>query len=129
LSKSFMTGLRIGWLVASPRRIRSLTGLKRAMDLGCPPLMQGIALSLLSEGEYERHLSRAREHYKERRDAALEALKAHMPEGVTWTRAKEDFICGLNCRTVILALPCFFSLLSAAWRSFPGLCTTWTIVS
>jgi DNA-binding transcriptional MocR family regulator len=29
------------------------------MDLGSPPLMQGIALSLLKSGEYDAHLKKA----------------------------------------------------------------------
>ncbi len=91
LSKSFMCGLRTGWLVSSPERIRSLLALKRAMDISCPPLMQGIALEILESGAYDEHIARAREHYKVRRDAALAALKRHMPEGVTWTRPVGGF--------------------------------------
>jgi DNA-binding transcriptional MocR family regulator len=85
LSKSFMVGLRIGWLITNPEKARSLISLKRAMDLGCPPLMQGIALSLLRTGEYDAHLEKAREHYRLRRDTAIEAFARNMPDGVTWT--------------------------------------------
>jgi 2-aminoadipate transaminase len=85
LSKSFMCGLRVGWMVSSKERIRSITSLKRAIDVSCPPLMQGIALSLLETGEYDKHLLRAGEHYKIRRDATIEALERFMPDGVTWT--------------------------------------------
>ena len=91
LSKSFMCGLRIGWLVTSPERVRSLVALKRAIDIGCPPLMQGIALSLLRSGEYDTHLLRARDHYRVRRDAAIEALGRFMPDGVTWTTSAGGF--------------------------------------
>jgi DNA-binding transcriptional MocR family regulator len=91
LSKSFMVGLRIGWLITNPEKIRTLITLKRAMDLGCPPLMQGIALSLLRSGEYDSHLERAREHYRLRRDAAIEALERCMPAGVTWTVPQGGF--------------------------------------
>ncbi len=85
LSKSFMCGLRIGWLVSSPERVRSIIGLKRAMDIGCPPLMEGIALSLLRSGEYDEHLSRVRRRYRTRRDIVLEALERCMPDGVAWS--------------------------------------------
>ena len=91
LSKSFMVGLRIGWLVTEPDKIRSLVTLKRAMDLGSPPLMQAIAESLLSTGAYDKHLSKARNHYRIRRDAAIEALARYMPDGVTWTVPKGGF--------------------------------------
>src|SRR4029077_7248564 len=36
-------------------------------------------------------LTRAREHYRVRRDAALEHLKRCMPAGVTWTQPKGGF--------------------------------------
>jgi DNA-binding transcriptional MocR family regulator len=91
LSKSFMCGLRIGWLVSSAERVRALVGLKRAMDISCPPLMQGLALTLLRSGAYDEHAARARQHYRTRRDAALKALKEHMPKGVSWTHPKGGF--------------------------------------
>jgi 2-aminoadipate transaminase len=86
LSKSFMVGLRIGWLIGDEERINMMCSLKKAMDLGSPPLMQGIALSLLKTGEYDAHLKKAREHYKVRRDTVVESLKKNMPDGVTWTK-------------------------------------------
>ena len=91
LSKSFMVGLRIGWLIGDEERIKSLCALKRAIDLGSPPLMQGIALSLLKSGEYDAHLKRAREHYRIRRDTIIESLEKNMPEGVNWTKPSGGF--------------------------------------
>jgi DNA-binding transcriptional MocR family regulator len=91
LSKSFMCGLRIGWLVTSAERIRALSPLKRVMDIACPPLMQGIAVELLRSGEYVRHITRVREHYRIRRDATLEAFERFMPDGVTWTVPEGGF--------------------------------------
>ncbi len=85
LSKSFICGLRIGWLITGKDRINSLIGLKRAMDIACPPLMQGIALASLATGKYGEHIIRAREHYKIRMDATHQALKKNMPAGVSWT--------------------------------------------
>ena len=91
LSKSFMTGLRTGWLVAPPEKIRSMTALKRAMDITCPPLMQGLAEELLVSGEYDRHLEHIRKFYRERRDITLDVLEKNMPEGVKWTRPEGGF--------------------------------------
>jgi DNA-binding transcriptional MocR family regulator len=44
LSKFFICGLRVGWLVSSAERAQGLVGFKRAMDLGGPPLVQTMAL-------------------------------------------------------------------------------------
>ncbi len=85
LSKAFMCGLRVGWMISSRERIQSIISLKRAIDISCPPLMQGIVLSLLKTGEYDNHLHRARKHYRARRDATIEALEHFMPDGVKWT--------------------------------------------
>ena len=91
LSKSFMPGLRVGWLLTNPERVRSLSALKRAMDLACPPFMQGVALSLLRSGEYDAHLQRVRDVYRVRRDTALEAFTRYMPDSVSWTMSQGGF--------------------------------------
>ena len=91
LSKSFMCGLRVGWMVSSAERIKSIVGLKRAIDISGPPLMQGIALALLESAAYDEHLVRAREHYRIRRDVVLDSLKKCMPAGVTWTCPQGGF--------------------------------------
>jgi 2-aminoadipate transaminase len=91
LSKSYMTGLRIGWLIASPEKIRSMTALKRAMDITCPPLTQEMASQLIRSGEYDRHLEAVREFYRKRRYIVLAALEKHMPDGVKWTRPGGGF--------------------------------------
>ncbi len=91
LSKSFMGGLRVGWLVADQARLETMANLKRTMDLGGPPLMEGMALALLNSGRYDDHLPRARAYYARRRDAALEALERCMPPGVRWTRPAGGF--------------------------------------
>jgi len=88
---TFMTGLRIGWLVASPERVRSILLLKRAMDLGCPALMQALAHAALTNGAYDRHLPVVRRAYRERAEALLSALARHMPDGVRWTEPQGGF--------------------------------------
>ncbi len=91
LSKSYMCGLRVGWMISSRECIRSIVSLKRAMDISCPPLMQGIAFSLLKSGIYDDHLIKVRQYYQERSTVLLEALKKHMPDGITWTEPKGGF--------------------------------------
>ncbi|MCP4400156.1 MAG: PLP-dependent aminotransferase family protein [bacterium] len=91
LSKTFMGGLRVGWLISSTERVRSLSTLKQAMDIACPLLMQGIALSLLRSGEYDTHIRHVKEYYRKRRDLTLEALQRYMPKGVSWTDPQGGF--------------------------------------
>jgi DNA-binding transcriptional MocR family regulator len=92
LSKSFISGLRVGWIVTSEERIRALTRIKKAMDLGCPPLMQGIARAFLEDSAgYTEHRIRVREHYRKLRDTTLEALANFMPPGISWTKPQGGF--------------------------------------
>lgn len=90
LSKSFIAGLRVGWIISTEERIRTLTRIKKTMDLGCPPLIQGIAREFLETG-YEEHRKRVTAGYRERRDRTLEALGQYMPDGVTWTLPRGGF--------------------------------------
>lgn len=91
LSKAFMCGLRVGYMISSRERIQSLTALKRAADISSPPLMEAIALALLESGAYDEHVKRARIHYQTRCITTLNALERHMPPGVEWTRPQGGF--------------------------------------
>ena len=92
LSKSFISGLRVGWIVTSEERVRALAQIKKLMDLGCPPLMQGIAQAFLEDPQgYRAHREKIREYYRGLRDAALAALERFMPKGVTWTKPEGGF--------------------------------------
>ncbi len=120
LSKSFMCGLRIGWMVSSAERIRFLGTLKRAMDIGCPSLMQGIAFSLLRTGEYDAHLKNARRHYQIRRNATVKALKLHMPEGVVWTEPEGGFHMWVELPGGYSSIVLFLLAIERGVAFFPG---------
>ncbi len=90
ISKSFMTGLRIGYLAADRPFIDDLLPYKRYLDLGGPALTQAIAAAFLNDG-YDAHLLRVREYYRVRADATVEALAQSVPAGVTFTRPEGGF--------------------------------------
>lgn len=92
LSKSFISGLRVGWIVTSEERVRVLAQIKKSTDLGCPPLMQGIAQAFLEDPDgYRAHRERIKNHYRALRDETLASLEKYMPSGVTWTRPAGGF--------------------------------------
>ncbi len=91
LSKTVMSGLRVGWMISSPERIRAFTRLKRLMDQTCPPLMQGIVTKLFQTGKYDDHLNRILSIYQDRKNVMIESLKQLMPESVTWTSPEGGF--------------------------------------
>ena len=84
-SKTLTPGLRIGWVCAAAPIVRRLTLVKQASDLNCS-LINQMVMCDVAVGTYPAQVERATALYRERRDAILAALAAHMPEGVTWTR-------------------------------------------
>jgi len=85
-SKSLFPGLRAGAVLARGRSVDALLALRGATDLGGALPLQVALADFLRSGAYDRHLSSLRRHLRARRDAALEALAAHLPPGSRWTR-------------------------------------------
>jgi DNA-binding transcriptional MocR family regulator len=78
LSKTVGGGLRVGWIAASgPVRDRILRE-KRADDMHSATLTQLAVAGFLQAGEYTGHIERARDFYRVRRDALIEAADKHL---------------------------------------------------
>ncbi|WP_340240113.1 PLP-dependent aminotransferase family protein [Sulfitobacter pontiacus] len=84
-SKTLSPGLRVGWVCAAMPVISQLVLMKQAADLHSATLNQ-IAVASVAEQHFDSHIDTIRSAYRARRDAMLEALQAHMPEGVSWTK-------------------------------------------
>jgi 2-aminoadipate transaminase len=119
ISKSFMTGLRAGFLVADRTLIAELLSYKRYMDLGSPSIVQAIAAAFLTGG-YPKHLERMRAYYRTRRDAALRALEEHMPDGVTWTRPQGGFQMWVTLPRGISSIQLFLQGIDRGVAILPG---------
>jgi GntR family transcriptional regulator/MocR family aminotransferase len=79
-SKSLAPGVRLGWISAPPDLVEELREQKSAADSGSPAIDQLALAALVSSGEYERHIVRARRTYRRRRDLLVAALRACLPE-------------------------------------------------
>jgi DNA-binding transcriptional MocR family regulator len=98
-SKIMAPGLRLGWLMGPPGWIERLIGSGlRNMSGGANPLVANILATYCRKGLLEPHIEELRRVYRERRDVMLEALAAHVPAGVRWTRPGGGFF-------IWLALP------------------------
>ncbi|TDD87318.1 PLP-dependent aminotransferase family protein [Actinomadura rubrisoli] len=79
-SKTLAPGLRLGWLVLPPRLVADVAAAKLLADRGSPVIDQLTFADFLARGEFDRHLRRMRPVYRRRRDALLDALRAHLPD-------------------------------------------------
>jgi 2-aminoadipate transaminase len=83
-SKTLAPGLRLGYVVAPPALYPKLLQAKQAADLHTPSFNQRLVHEVLRDGFLDQHVPRIRSLYKTQRDAMLVALKAYMPDSVSW---------------------------------------------
>lgn len=85
-SKKLIPALRVGFLLCPPALRQRLVALKHTMDLGTSALLQHALAELLERGLLAAHLRRTLPVYRARRDALDEALREHLPPGISWER-------------------------------------------
>ncbi|MEO3755727.1 PLP-dependent aminotransferase family protein [Streptomyces sp. B6B3] len=95
-SKTFWTGLRIGWVRAAPEVIRRLVGARAQADLGSPVMEQLALVWLMTSGGWDEAIALRRAGVREYRAAMVDALRRRLPDwefhvpsgGLTlWVRA------------------------------------------
>jgi 2-aminoadipate transaminase len=83
-SKTFASGLRVGWALVPPA-VRDRLVLAAESATLCPPTFNQLLVSrYLAAHDWRGQVKTFTEVYRERRDAMLAALEAHLPEGSTW---------------------------------------------
>jgi 2-aminoadipate transaminase len=85
-SKTLAPGIRLAWIVAPKPIIAKLVQAKQAADLHTGTFVQMVANDICQRGFLKQHVKKLCEIYHQRRDAMLDALAEHMPEGVSWPR-------------------------------------------
>jgi 2-aminoadipate transaminase len=84
-SKILSPGIRLGWVIAPAQVIERLIQAKQGADLHTPTFNQMVAYEVARSGFLDHHIHSIRQLYRERRDAMLESLETHAPDGVCWT--------------------------------------------
>ncbi len=78
-SKTLAPGIRIGWMSVPVDLVDEIKAEKSALDSGSPTIEQLAFADLLASGEYDRHVARARQVYRHRRDALVGVVARHLP--------------------------------------------------
>jgi DNA-binding transcriptional MocR family regulator len=78
-SKTFWTGLRIGWVRAAPEVIRALVAARSYADLASPVVEQLALAWLMTGGGWEEAIGLRRSGVRENRAAVVAALRRELP--------------------------------------------------
>lgn len=84
-SKILAPGLRVGWTVAPRPLLLRLAMAKQAADLHTDSLAQRALLHYCTHNDLDAHIQTLRGVYGERRQAMLDSLARHLPDGSRWT--------------------------------------------
>jgi GntR family transcriptional regulator/MocR family aminotransferase len=112
VAKTLAPGVRLGWLVLPRRHRDAATRQKELADWQTGVLDQLAFAELLRSGRYDRHVRRMRLAYRRRRDAALEALRARVPNA-----RPEGEAAGLNLVLPVSSALAEASSIAAAGRA------------
>jgi 2-aminoadipate transaminase len=83
-SKTFASGLRVGWALVPPA-VRDRLVLAAESATLCPPTFNQLLVSrYLTAHDWRGQVKTFTEVYRERRDAMLAALETYLPDGSTW---------------------------------------------
>jgi DNA-binding transcriptional MocR family regulator len=95
-SKTFASGLRVGWALA-PHAVRAKLVLAAESAILSPSNFSQLAVrEFLAAHPWKDQVKSFSALYRERRDAMLSALDEHMPEGCTWTKPGGGFFVWLT---------------------------------
>lgn len=81
LSKTFVPGMRMGWIVAESELARKITIAKQGTDLCTNVMCQYVANDYIKTGLMDKQITKIRKMYKKKRNAMLRSIESHMPEG------------------------------------------------
>ena len=95
-SKTVAPGVRVGYFVLPPALAASIEALAVSTYISPPFLTQATVHEFVRRGNFEPNLERVRGLLRARRDAMLEALEEHMPDGATWSRPEGGYFVWLD---------------------------------
>jgi 2-aminoadipate transaminase len=95
-SKIMFPGVRLGWAIGPRPVTAAMAAAKQNSDQCSGALGQTIMTRLVADDFFAAHLERSRRLYQGRAAAMLDALRRHMPAGVSWTQPAGGFFVWLS---------------------------------
>ena len=91
-SKTFLPGLRVGWVIAPTEVVRRMAAAKQTMDSSTGTLGQRMVLEFMRDGGADAHVGRLRQLYREKQERGRAALAREFAgTGVTWNDPEGGF--------------------------------------
>lgn len=119
-SKVLTPGIRLGYVVAPLPLVRRLELAKQAADLHTSQLTQMVVHEVIKDGFLARHIPTIRTLYASQCQAMLDAMDAHFPAGVSWTRPEGGMFIWVTLPRHIDAMKLLDQAIAARVAFVPG---------
>ena len=91
-SKTFLPGLRVGWVIAPTEVVQRMAAAKQTMDSSTGTLGQRMVLEFIRRGGADAHVDRLRDLYRAKQERARTALEREFRgTGVSWNDPEGGF--------------------------------------
>jgi len=91
LSKTFVPGMRLGWVYGEKGAVRQMVVAKQFADAATNTPAQHILLEFIRQGLFDRQIQDNISFYRAKRDFMLELMQRHFPAPVSWNRPRGGF--------------------------------------
>jgi 2-aminoadipate transaminase len=95
-SKTVAPGVRVGYFILPADLAAQIEALAVSTYISPPFLTQATVHEFIRRGNFEPNLERVNGLLKARRDAMLEALERHMPDGASWSHPEGGYFIWLD---------------------------------
>jgi 2-aminoadipate transaminase len=121
-SKLFCPGMRVGFNIGPAPVIERMTHIKEGNILNTPKWNQDICTAFLEEMNFEDHISKCRDYYREKLAVFLETMEEHFPPemGVSWTRPEGGLFLWVTLPEHIDTAELFFEAIEHKVAFVPG---------
>lgn len=121
-SKLFCPGMRVGFNIGPKQVIEKMTNIKEGSTLNTPKYNQDMCTEFLGAMDWNAHIKKCRQYYREKLDLILKTLEYRFPKesGVTWTKPEGGLFLWLSVPKEIDTYDLFHEALKYKVAFVPG---------